>query len=210
LRVGASTDSVPIHSAPVLSEFKKSYPNAMIAVAPSDTPESMELLRTNQIDLAVALEPKRNEDFEFRPLFDDEMHFVMAPTHPWAKAGKVTREEIPTQTLRALQQGSYTYQLVEEHFRAEEMTLNMVIELGSMEAIKEFVKLGLGVSILAPWIARKEIESGALVSLSLGKRKLKRTWGILHWRGRRLSLAEETFMNLCRKATASLHRRNEE
>jgi hypothetical protein len=34
------------------------------------------------------------------------------------------------------------------------------------------VKLGLGVSILAPWITQKEIEEGSLVALPLGRRKL--------------------------------------
>src|SRR5207302_5710686 len=81
---------------------------------------------------------------------------------------------------------------------------NTVIEFGSMEAIKELVKLGLGVSILAPWITQKELQERSLVSLSLGRRKLKRTWGILHWRGRRLSLAEETFVSLCRTVTEEL------
>ena len=37
----------------------------------------------------------------------------------------------------------------------------------------------------------------SLVALPLGRRKLKRRWGVLHWRGRRLSLAEETFVGLC-------------
>jgi len=66
-----------------------------------------------------------------------------------------------------------------------------------MEAIKEPVKLGLGVSILAPWTARKELQDKSLVALPLGRRKLKRRWGVLHWRGRRLSPAEETFIGLC-------------
>jgi DNA-binding transcriptional LysR family regulator len=35
------------------------------------------------------------------------------------------------------------------------MVLNTVIELGSMEATKELVKLGIGVSILAPWVVQK-------------------------------------------------------
>jgi DNA-binding transcriptional LysR family regulator len=52
--------------------------------------------------------------------------------------------------------------------------LNTVIELGSMEATKELVKLGIGVSILAPWIARKEIEDGSLVALPLGRPALAR------------------------------------
>lgn len=201
LRVGASTTACQYILPEVLSEFKKSYPQAMISLEPGDTREALELLRGNHIDLALALEPKRDDDFEFIPLFTDEMVFVMSPVHPWAQAGHVTREEIPKQNYVLYNKNSFTFELVENYFRDEDMVLNMVMELGSMEAIKELVKLGLGVSILAPWIARKEIESGELVSLSLGKRKLKRTWGLLHWRGRRLTLAEETFVNLCRTHT---------
>ena len=201
LRLGASTTACQYILPEVLSELKKSFPQAMIRVEPGDTREAMELLRSNQVDLALALEPKRDDDFDFLPLFTDEMVFVLAPTHPWARAGQVVREEIPKQNYVLYNKHSFTFEMVADYFRTEDMVLNMVMEFGSMEAIKELVKLGLGVSILAPWIARKEIETGALVALSLGKRKLKRTWGVLHWRGRRLTLAEETFVNLCRTHT---------
>jgi DNA-binding transcriptional LysR family regulator len=60
------------------------------------------------------------------------------------------------------------------------------------------------VSILAPWIAREELEQRSLVALPLGRRKLKRNWGIVHWKGRRLTLAEETFVGLCRSVTQDL------
>ena len=202
LRVGASTTACQYILPEVLSEFKKSFPQADIIVAPGDTREAMELLRSHAVDLALALEPRRDDDFDFEPLFVDEMQFVLSPSHPWAKAGHVVREEIPRQHYVLYHKNSFTFELVEKYFREEDMVLNMVMEFGSMEAIKELVKLGLGVSILAPWIARKEIESGELVSLSLGKRKLKRTWGVLSWRGRRLTLAEETFVKLCRNFTA--------
>ena len=201
LRVGASTTACQYILPEVLNEFKKSYPQAMIHVEPGDTREALELLRTSQIDLAISLEPKRDDDFDFVPLFTDEMYFVMAPSHQWAQAGRVVREEISRQHYVLYNKNSFTFELVEEYFRGEDMVLNMVMEFGSMEAIKELVKLGLGVSILAPWIARKELETGELVSLPLGKRKLKRAWGILHWRGRRLTMAEETFINLCRAHT---------
>jgi DNA-binding transcriptional LysR family regulator len=198
LRVGASTTACQYILPEVLSEFKKSYPQVLITVEPGDTREAIELLRNNQIDLALALQPKRDDDFEFTPLFTDEMCFVLSPSHPWAHAGAVVREEIPRQQYVLYNKNSFTFELVEEYFRGEDMVLNTVMEFGSMEAIKELVKLALGVSILAPWIARKELEAGELVSLPLGRRKLKRTWGLLHWRARRLSLAEETFVNLCR------------
>jgi DNA-binding transcriptional LysR family regulator len=82
--------------------------------------------------------------------------------------------------------------------------LHSFIELGSMEAIKELVKLGLGVSILAPWICEDELADGSLVALALGRRKLVRSWGVMHWKGRRMTLAEETFVGLCRSVAENL------
>jgi DNA-binding transcriptional LysR family regulator len=116
----------------------------------------------------------------------------------------VTREEIPKQNYVFYSKASHTFRLIEEYFRKEKMVLNAVIELGSMEAIKELVKLGLGLSILAPWVARKELAERSLVALPLGKRKLKRQWCVVHRRRHRLSFAEETFVGLCRSVSASL------
>jgi hypothetical protein len=62
----------------------------------------------------------------------------------------------------------------------------------------------MGVSILAPWIARKEIEEGSLVALPLGRKKLQRHWGIISWRSKQFTLAEETFIGLCKSATRHL------
>jgi DNA-binding transcriptional LysR family regulator len=204
LRISASETACQYILPEVLRQFQKQYPQANILIEPADTPRAIELLRANTIDLAITLEPKHDDDFEFTPLFSDEMHFVMAPSHRWAQAGRVPREEIPKERYVLYNRSSYTYRLVEEYFRAEDVVLNTVMQLGSMEATKEMVKLGLGISILAPWIARKEIENGNLATLPLGKRKLKRTWGILHARERRLSMAEETVLKLCAAATAKL------
>ncbi len=63
------------------------------------------------------------------------------------------------------------------------------------------MKIGLGAGVISPWIARAELQSGSLVSFALGKRKLKRNWGVVHLRGRRLPLGEETFVGLCRTVT---------
>jgi len=204
LRVGASPTACQYILPAVLREFKGSFPHCLISVAPGDTSEAIAMLREHQVDLALTLEPKHEEKLEFHPLFTDELVFLMSPSHPWAAAGQVVRGEIPREHYVLYNKNSYTFRMVEEYFRTEDIVLNTIIEFGSMEAIKELVKLGLGVSILAPWIAQKELAEKSLVSLPLGRRKLKRAWGILHWKHRRLSLAEETFVSLCRTATEDL------
>ena len=197
LRIGASTTACQHVLPAVLREFKKSFPQCAISIEPGDTPDMIDALRQHRIDLAVNLEPRREESLEFRPLFTDELVFITSPLHPWALAGKVTRDEIPRQHYILYGKGSYTFQMIEQYFRQEQIVLHSLLDLGNMEAIKELVKLGLGISILAPWTARKELGEKSLVALPLGRRKLKRRWGVLHWRGRRLSLAEETFVGLC-------------
>jgi len=204
LRIGASTTACTYILPSVLREFRESFPQCLITIEPGDTPELIELLAQNRIDLALGMKPHREDQFEFKELFADELRFLVGPQHPWARAGQVTRAEIPRQSYVLYSKKSFTFRQVEDYFRAEDMVLNTCIELGSMEAIKEMVKLELGVCVLAPWVAQKDLREGSLVSLPLGRRKLRRTWGILHWRERRLSLPEESFIGLCREGTAGL------
>ena len=67
----------------------------------------------------------------------------------WAQAGRVRQEEIAVQNYILYSKQSITFRLIEKFFRREEIVLNTVIEAGSMEATKELVKLGLGISILS-------------------------------------------------------------
>ena len=206
LRIGTTASICQVLLPPVLREFKESFPQSLIQVEPGDTSELVLGLERQRMDLAVALQLTADERFEFLPLFTDQLVFLTSPLHGWARAGSVPRAEIARQNLIIYRKGSHTFRLVDEYFRKEDIVLNTVIELGSMEAIKEMVKLGLGVSIMAPWIAQQEIRDGSLVALPLGRRQLKRDWGVLHWRGRRMTLAEETFVGLCRSASENLMR----
>jgi len=203
LRIGASSTACHYFLPHVLSEFKENFPQCLISLGSGDSEEAMELLRNNQIDLALVLQPRHETEFEFHPLFTDEMFFLIAPSHPWADGG-VVRAEIPKQHYILYHKTSYTFRLVEEYFRREQMVLNTVMELGSMEAIKELVKLGLGVCILARWIAEKELLEKSLLALPLGKRKLKRTWVIACRKDRRLGMAEEMFIRLCHSFAESI------
>ena len=206
LRIGATASICQVLLPPVLREFKESFPQSMIQVEPGDSRDLVTGLERQRMDIAMVLQMPTDDRFEFLPVFTDELAFIASPLHPWAQAGEVPRAEVARQNLIIYRKSSHTFRLVDDYFRKEDIVLNTVIELGSMEAIKEMVKLGLGVSIMAPWIAQQELRDRSLVALPLGRRKLKREWGILHWRGRRLTLAEETFVGLCRSASENLMR----
>jgi len=201
LRIAAPVTVCQYLLPSVLREFKESFPHCHLSIEPGDSREVLEAVDQRRVDLAVTLEPEGEDQFEFIPLFSDNMGFVVSPLHPWATSGKVTRNEIPKQNFIVYHRRSRTWRMIESYFRNEELVLNAVIELGAMDAIKELVKVGLGISVLATWVARKELLDQSLVSLPVGKRRLQRNWGVVHWKGRRLTLAEETFIGLCRSAT---------
>lgn len=203
LRLGASPTACQYILPPVLREFKASFPRCRIQIEPGDTPVAIELLCNNRVDLALGLEPNRNVPLEFHPLFSDELQFVLSPLHPWAQAGRVERADIPRQHFILYTRASYMFSMIEEYFRQEDLALATTIELGNIEAIKELIKLGLGISILAPWVAAKELAEGSLRTLPLGPRKLKRRWGVLLRPSQPLNLPQEAFLSLCKAAVAA-------
>ena len=130
--------------------------------------------------------------------------FIVDPQHPWVEAGGVARPEIARQNFILYSRASQTFRAVENYFRDEDIMLNASMELGSIETIKELVKIGWASACWRPWIARPEIKAGTLVALPLGRRKLRREWGILHNRNRELSLVESEFVRLCAEATKEM------
>src|SRR5688572_186209 len=79
LRIGASPTACHYILPGVLREFKESFPKCLIAIEPGDTLEAIESVRDNKIDLAVTLEPRNEDQFEFHPLFTDELAFIVGP-----------------------------------------------------------------------------------------------------------------------------------
>lgn len=199
LRVGTSVTACQYILPAALRQFRQGFPQCAIHIEAGDTPRMLDLLAQHRVDVALALEPRIECGFEFQLMFEDELLFHVSPTHPWAEANKINREEIARQRFIFYTKTSYLYQMIEEYFLREELVLPTSVELGNIEAIKELVKLGLGISILAPWVASQELAAGSLVALQLGRAKLKRRWGILTRRGARLDLQQSTFIRLCRE-----------
>lgn len=204
LRVGSAASLCPELIPPVIRDLRKAHPNLNLRVETGDSQEMMEKLRANQLDLALALEPEEAGGLDCRPIFRDELMFVFSSSHPWAAGRPLAREELCTQPFILYHRSSRTMRLVDEFFRKLDLTPDTIMEIGSMTAIKELVKLNLGVTILAPWAVDKELAKGHLAMRPLGLAKLTRQWVILSLAGRRLSLPEETFCRLCRTHAAGL------
>jgi len=204
LRIGAAA-SVCRHILPgVVRELKRSNPKLEFQVKSGDTPEMVQLVRANKVDLAITVAPESEPGLEVRPVFRDELMFVFAPSHAWAAGRPISRDELRTQPLILYAPSSSTARLVSDFFRSLDLVPSTIMEIDSIEAINELVKLNLGVSILAPWAADRELARGSLKMRPLATKPLMRQWVAFSLAGRRLTLAEESFCKLCRQRATGL------
>lgn len=197
IRLGANTTACTHLLPGVLHEFQRRFVNYSVTMVPTTTTQALELLAQGLVDLALTMETRVDEKFTFDPLFADEVVFLVSPHHPWAKAGKAVLDEVPAQNYLLSVQQSHTFQLITQYFRRDRISLPRMTEQANPEVVKELVKLDMGVSIVAPWTARDELRAGELVALPLGRRKLRRRWGVLRWKSRPMTHAEETFVQIC-------------
>lgn len=202
LRIAAGASACQYLLPPVLREFVESFKGMHIAMDPCSTTEAAQRVLRGDVDCAVCPEPEDLSGLVSFPIGEDELRFMVPSAHPWTHRGKATR--IEEQSLITPDRHSDARSLISAHFRTEGIALTPLIEAGSDDAIKQFIRLGLGVGILPEWAARSELDSGLLCSVPLGRRRLRRTWCVLHSKQRRSSMAEDLFANLCRTVARDL------
>jgi DNA-binding transcriptional LysR family regulator len=203
LNIGCTPAASQFILPTVYREFKESFPLYEIRVLPGETPQTIERLLDNEVDIAITLRPPDVSKLVSQPIFEDELEFVVSPLHPWAQAAPKLKE-VAEQTFIVSSRASQNFAMVQEYFWKQGVRIQHFIELGSVEAIKELAKLGLGVAIFGSWVARPEIEAGLLVAVPLPKGKLKRRWITSTLKGRPLNLAERTFVGLCEQVGQQL------
>ena len=204
LRLGVSPTACQYLLPESIREFRESYPSYALAIEVADSPRVAELLHDGRIDLGVLLRTERSKRLVFHELFRDALGIIVSPLHPWAKQGRVDKSQLAQQHFVLYTRTSTTFRLVEQHLAKLGAPLQDYLELGSMEAIKEIVKLGMGISVVAKWIAAAELRDGSLVWLPLPGPRLSRTWCVASTAGRRLAIAEQTFLGLLRQVGQEL------
>ena len=215
LRVGATAAACQHLIPEALREFRECFPDYSLSILPADSPAVIERLAEGTIDLGVIVRtdrpgggPERRAKLAYHDLFTDELGVLVSPLHPWAKGGRVDRRQLGEQRLILFSRHSATFRIVERYLAKMGAPLRDYIELGSMEAIKELVKMGLGVGVAAPWVARAEVAERSLVWLPLPGGRLRRTWSVAAPATRGLTVAEQTFVGLCQDVAVGLGRRD--
>ncbi len=197
LRIGVPSAFARIALPGVLREFVNSCPDRPVSISLGAGPEMEDRLREAQVDLAIGLRPAGSESLLFEELAQDELVFVLHPLHPWAVERRV--ELTPPAPCRLILPGEddETRALITHYFREEGISVLPDIEVTDEGAIKELVRLNLGVAVLPRWVASDDIARGELATLPVGRRRLRRQWGLLRRRSRTLDFSEDLFGRIC-------------
>ena len=156
LRIGASHAISENLLPQVIRDLRNTSPLLELQIQSGDTPQVIDLLHQNKVDLALGLIPSNPVGLAMRPIFRDELLFAFAPDHPWAGGQTITREEIQKQQFIIYPRTSLTAHLLDDYFKRLQIVPNAFMELGSTAAIIKLVKLNLGISILAPRTADQD------------------------------------------------------
>jgi LysR family transcriptional regulator, low CO2-responsive transcriptional regulator len=204
LRVAASAAACQHILPKVIRELKKNDGNIELRIESGDTLCTVKLLRSNKVDLALGITPENPSGLELRPIFRDELMFVFSASHPWNDGRAITREEIRGQQFIIYQRASVTAELIDNYFRRLDIVPNVAMEVDSIGAITELLKLNLGVSVLAPWTIEQELTRKTLKMRPMGAKPLRRQWSAIFLATRRMTLAEENFCRLCSNQTSGM------
>ncbi len=132
---------------PMLSELRQRFPQLEVRVSIGNTDGVLKALEDNWLDLALVTLPATRRSLEVTPLMDDD--FVAIFSSATAQPGAaLTPEQLAALPLVVFEAGSSTRNLIDGWFRAAGVWVKPVMELGSIEAIKEMVAAGLGYSLV--------------------------------------------------------------
>ena len=196
LRIGSSHKNGEVLLPQIIGRFREDFPRFRFQVQSADTRGCLEMLRTNQIDLAITLEPTKSDEMEFLPWFSDELQLVVPPGHPWIERGWLNKVEVDSQNFILGNKSSYTFSLIMDYLKQEDLKISSFVEMSNVDAVKELIKSGFGIGVLATWTVRKEVEAKELHTVRIGRRRLFRTWGVSSPPGRSLNAPELAFARI--------------
>jgi len=183
--VTLAASSVPgEHLLPdLLAAFQERHPHIQVRATVTDSQQVLQQVEHGQVHLGLIGGKKVSPHLEFRCFAKDELVLVVSAKHLWAKRKRITLAQLLEQPLILREAGSGSRWCLEQALASTGNSLydlQVTLELGSNETIKEAVLRGMGAAILSKRAVQKELQAGQLCALqitglSLG-REMFATW----------------------------------
>ncbi|WP_341677526.1 LysR family transcriptional regulator [Niveibacterium sp. SC-1] len=190
-----------------LQALQARLPGIALEIALECTADPIAALQAGEIDVALVSEAAtpRSKRVVDKPLFADEIVFVMAASHRLAARPSLSRADLEQETLFASRLPTRDMTWFTQPLALERKSPLCFQALPLTEAVVDFARAGMGVGVLSEWVAEPHLRRGDVVARRLASGPLMRPWRLL-WR-REVEPAASQLWQVLEKAaprTASL------
>lgn len=172
LRIIASPTAAAYYVPPLLAVFKRRYPGIQLQVFVDNSTRAVGRLLDLEADVGVIGAQPTHSRLVRHELTTVPLAVIVAPSHPWARRRSVRLEDLAGQALVLREPGSATRSLIEARFAGDGQPLTIALEVGSNEALKRAVEIGVGIGIISRAIVAREVKARQLALLTLRGPKL--------------------------------------
>jgi len=196
LIIGANytVGTVLIHK--YIRKFKSLYPNSEIIIKVNKASILMEMLRKNELDLALMeekSEPDLIEDF----LCDDRIVIVANPKHHMVAQNDVTAYDIVNENLLLREKGVGVRNLFELRMNQIGLLIKPYWESTSTTALINAAENEMGIAVLPFQLVKEHIVLGFLKEIKVKDMDFSRKLTIIYHKNKFLTSAMKDFIKIC-------------
>jgi DNA-binding transcriptional LysR family regulator len=199
VRIGAN-ESTSLYLLPhLILKYRALYPDVMVEIFRHSSERLPREVLERNVDFALmAFEPV-DGDLESFPVLRDELVLIMHGEHPLAQQSSVSIQQLGNQPFLAHNVKTGSRYKVMETFAQHHTPLNITLELATVETIKRFVQLRIGLAFVPRMCVAEELERGSLVSVPVEGLSYQRTLWVTQRQGLTFSHAAEAFLEILRQ-----------
>ena len=152
-----------------IAQMRKRFPKVTISLH-QGTPEQVAKMVYEEVgDFGLATESLNNyADLVSLPCYEWQHVIVLPAGHPLAQLDRISLEDLAPLPLISYHPSFSGRKRIDAAFAIRKLVPNIVLEAIDADVIKTYVKLGLGVGIVAEIAMREEGQGGELVSRPAG------------------------------------------
>ncbi len=195
LHVAAGSSTILYLLPPLVQAFKAAHPEVQLVLHNVTGQDGLGLLRSDAVDLAVGSMLEVPSDLSYAPVYSFDPMLIMAKGHPLAAKNPLRLEDLSPHGLILPPKRLTTWRLVDLVFQQRRVPYTVALEVGGWEVIKQYVAMGLGISIVTG-ICLTDADRGKLDARNLREYFPPRSYGVVVRKGKFLSPQARAFADL--------------
>ncbi|GAB2571394.1 LysR family transcriptional regulator [Dyella jejuensis] len=197
LIVAAGSSTIQYLLPELVQRYRERFPAVHLQLANVTGKDGLALLRADEADFAVGSMLDVPNDIAWAPVYHYDPMLIMPPDHPLARKENILLEDLSPYGLILPPQRLSTYRMVDLVFQQRQVHYHVAIEVGGWEVIKEYVAMGMGISIVTG-ICITETDRQRLAVRNMRQYFPQRSYGVVMRKGKFLSAEARAFVDLIR------------